>query len=69
MDELGDDEASSSLPPSDTLLTAAATWRVVIDVQGSLTAAPPDVSQLEDIEFIPCADRLADRRVASSAAQ
>jgi hypothetical protein len=30
---------------------------------------PPDVPQLEDIEFIPCAGRLADRRVPFVAAQ
>ena len=30
---------------------------------------PPDVPQLEDIEFIPCAGRLVDRRVPFAAAQ
>jgi len=33
------------------------------------TGCPPDVPQLEDIEFIPCAGRLADRRVPFAAAQ
>ena len=33
------------------------------------TGGPPDVPHLEDIEFIPCAGRLADRRVPFAAAQ
>jgi len=34
-----------------------------------LTGCPPDVPQSEDVEFIPCADRLADRHVPFAAAQ
>jgi hypothetical protein len=34
-----------------------------------LTVLARDVPQLEDIEFIPCAGRLADRRVPFAAAQ
>jgi hypothetical protein len=42
-------------------------WRA--DRYSRTPAARPDVPQLADIEFIPCAGRLADRRVPFAAAQ
>ena len=43
--------------------------RLVFPYLPDLTVLARDVPQLEDIEFIPCAGRLADRRVPFAAAQ
>jgi len=71
--------AATAAPPQKfTALSRIFHWLTAILIFAALfigftmvnwLGCPPDVPQLEDIEFIPCAGRLADRRVPFAAAQ
>jgi hypothetical protein len=68
--QIGEDRKAGAVNQGRVILPSgppptANGWRA--DCYSRTPPARPDVPQLEDIEFIPCAGRLADRRVRFAA--